>query len=361
MTVNPGVVVIDATMKLVNAYLVNNQVPYNEFGSFIRGVNSTVLDMINADMSNSTVMSTPVVQNVPVQAPVAPAPKAVEKPVVLSKPRTDMTLEEAKAILEEPRGRGRPSLEVQARRQTAESVIAYHNYLAQASDAVSADEDVAEVEAIASAPMVSLVEEPVKRKRGRPSKAELAAREAAQEASTTYDEAPAPLQQQSESILLKRDTVTIPRQEEEPVWAEAEAPRRSRKLKPEEIHDYTNQGGLSDNPDAPNYRFKILDRDPVVPIKGSYTDDYVTCLLDGQKRKVLKRHLQTRYNMTERQYRRHFNLPDDFPVVAPSYTRTRSEMSKQRGFGKKAHDDFFKKPEEAKLIKRTRGSADVAA
>src|SRR5690606_16184405 len=112
--------------------------------------------------------------------PVAPAPKAVEKPVVLSKPRTDMTLEEAKAILEEPRGRGRPSLEVQARRQTAESVIAYHNYLAQASDAVSADEDVAEVEAIASAPMVSLVEEPVKRKRGRPSKAELAAREAAQ-------------------------------------------------------------------------------------------------------------------------------------------------------------------------------------
>src|SRR5690606_18083687 len=105
----------------------------------------------------------------------------------------------------------------------------------------------------------------------------------------------------------------------------------------------------------PNYRFKILSREPVVPPQGSYTEDYVTCLLDGSKRKVLKRYLATRYNMSEAQYRRHLNLPKDFPTVAPAYIRVRRDMAKQRNFGRTAADDFFKKPtEEAKVIKRTR-------
>ncbi|MGB8274638.1 MAG: MucR family transcriptional regulator [Alphaproteobacteria bacterium] len=72
---------------------------------------------------------------------------------------------------------------------------------------------------------------------------------------------------------------------------------------------------------------------PAVPIKKSVTPDYVICLEDGRKLKMLKRHLKTAYNMTAEQYRERWGLPADYPMVAPNYTIQRSELAKQIGLG----------------------------
>jgi predicted transcriptional regulator len=74
---------------------------------------------------------------------------------------------------------------------------------------------------------------------------------------------------------------------------------------------------------------------PAVPIKRSVTDDYIVCLEDGKKLKTLKRHLMTAYDMTPEQYRVKWGLPPDYPMVAPSYSRTRKEMAKAIGLGRK--------------------------
>ena len=75
---------------------------------------------------------------------------------------------------------------------------------------------------------------------------------------------------------------------------------------------------------------------PAVPIKKSVTPDYIVCLEDGKKLKMLKRHLKTAYNMTPEEYRDRWSLPTDYPMVAPNYARQRSSLAKQIGLGTRA-------------------------
>jgi predicted transcriptional regulator len=74
---------------------------------------------------------------------------------------------------------------------------------------------------------------------------------------------------------------------------------------------------------------------PAVPIKRSVTPDYIISLEDGRKFKSLKRHLSAHYDMTPDEYRAKWNLPSDYPMVAPNYAAVRSEMAKAIGLGRK--------------------------
>jgi predicted transcriptional regulator len=74
---------------------------------------------------------------------------------------------------------------------------------------------------------------------------------------------------------------------------------------------------------------------PVVPVKKSVTPDYIICLEDGKKLKMLKRHLKTAYNLTPDEYRERWGLPSDYPMVAPNYAAHRSSLAKQIGLGTK--------------------------
>jgi predicted transcriptional regulator len=75
---------------------------------------------------------------------------------------------------------------------------------------------------------------------------------------------------------------------------------------------------------------------PAVPIKRSIQPDYIVCLEDGKKLKMLKRHLMTAFGMTPQQYRERWELPLDYPMTAPNYTKRRSKLSKQIGLGTRA-------------------------
>lgn len=75
---------------------------------------------------------------------------------------------------------------------------------------------------------------------------------------------------------------------------------------------------------------------PAVPIKKSVTPEYIICLEDGKKLKMLKRHLKTAYDMTPEQYRERWGLPAEYPMVAPNYARQRSSLAKQIGLGTRA-------------------------
>lgn len=72
---------------------------------------------------------------------------------------------------------------------------------------------------------------------------------------------------------------------------------------------------------------------PAVEIKKSITPDYLICLEDGNKLKMLKRYLRTHYNLSPEEYRRKWNLPADYPMVAPQYSKRRSQYAKQIGLG----------------------------
>jgi predicted transcriptional regulator len=74
---------------------------------------------------------------------------------------------------------------------------------------------------------------------------------------------------------------------------------------------------------------------PAVPIKKSITDDYIVCLEDGRKLKMLKRHLSTAYNMTPEEYRERWGLAPTYPMVAPNYAAKRQALAKQIGLGRK--------------------------
>lgn len=74
---------------------------------------------------------------------------------------------------------------------------------------------------------------------------------------------------------------------------------------------------------------------PKVPIKKSVMDDYIICLEDGKKFKSLKRHIRTHYNLSPEEYRERWNLPHDYPMVAPNYARARSDLAKRMGLGTK--------------------------
>lgn len=73
---------------------------------------------------------------------------------------------------------------------------------------------------------------------------------------------------------------------------------------------------------------------PAVPIKKSVTDEYIICLEDGRKLKMLKRHLETAFGMTPEEYRAKWGLPQSYPMVAASYSRKRQELAKQIGLGR---------------------------
>ena len=86
-------------------------------------------------------------------------------------------------------------------------------------------------------------------------------------------------------------------------------------------------GGAVSAPEAPP--------EPAVSIRTSVKPDYIVCLEDGKKLKMLKRHLMTHYNMTPEQYRTRWNLPADYPMVAPNYAEKRRELAKKIGLGRK--------------------------
>ncbi len=75
-------------------------------------------------------------------------------------------------------------------------------------------------------------------------------------------------------------------------------------------------------------------REPAVPIKKSVKADYIICLEDGKKLKMLKRYLRARYDMSPDQYRAKWGLPGDYPMTAPNYAAKRSEFAKKFGLGK---------------------------
>jgi predicted transcriptional regulator len=73
---------------------------------------------------------------------------------------------------------------------------------------------------------------------------------------------------------------------------------------------------------------------PAAPVNKSVHDDYIICLEDGRKLKMLKRYLRSTYNMSPDEYRKRWGLPPDYPMVAPSYAARRSEFAKKIGLGK---------------------------
>ncbi len=74
---------------------------------------------------------------------------------------------------------------------------------------------------------------------------------------------------------------------------------------------------------------------PAVPVRRSVTPEYIICLEDGKKLKMLKRHLRTNYDMSPEEYRAKWSLPADYPMVAPNYARQRSEFAKRIGLGRR--------------------------
>jgi predicted transcriptional regulator len=75
---------------------------------------------------------------------------------------------------------------------------------------------------------------------------------------------------------------------------------------------------------------------PAIPIKRSITPDYIVCLEDGKKLKMLKRYLRSNFSMTPEEYRAKWGLPADYPMVAPNYAAQRSEFAKKIGLGRTA-------------------------
>ncbi len=75
--------------------------------------------------------------------------------------------------------------------------------------------------------------------------------------------------------------------------------------------------------------------EPAVSVRSSVKPDYIVCLEDGKKLKMLKRYLRTNYDMSPEEYRARWNLPADYPMVAPNYAETRRELAKKIGLGRK--------------------------
>ncbi len=93
---------------------------------------------------------------------------------------------------------------------------------------------------------------------------------------------------------------------------------------------FTTLEGLAGPKEEPIEELK-----PAVSIKRSVTDEFIICLEDGKKLKMLKRHLKTAYDMTPEDYRAKWGLASDYPMVAPAYARKRQELAKKIGLGRK--------------------------
>ncbi|WP_303979016.1 MucR family transcriptional regulator [Dongia mobilis] len=92
--------------------------------------------------------------------------------------------------------------------------------------------------------------------------------------------------------------------------------------------------GIGAGPGGHDKQVAAANRDPAVPVKKSVTPDYLICLEDGTKLKMLKRHLRTAYDMTPEQYREKWGLPADYPMVAPNYAKKRSSLAREFGLGR---------------------------
>jgi len=95
-------------------------------------------------------------------------------------------------------------------------------------------------------------------------------------------------------------------------------------------------------------------RDPAVPVNKSVTPDYIICLEDGKKLKMLKRYLRTHYQLTPEEYRRKWNLPPDYPMVAPNYAKKRSAFAKKIGLGTQRTEGTTRKVVKKSTKKRGR-------
>jgi predicted transcriptional regulator len=95
------------------------------------------------------------------------------------------------------------------------------------------------------------------------------------------------------------------------------------------VHQALEQLARGAPPAQPEERPK-----PAVPIGRSVQHDYIVCLEDGKKLKMLKRYLRSRYDMSPDEYRRRWGLPPDYPMVAPAYAARRSDFAKQIGLGR---------------------------
>jgi predicted transcriptional regulator len=91
-----------------------------------------------------------------------------------------------------------------------------------------------------------------------------------------------------------------------------------------------------------------------VPVKRSIHNEFIICLEDGKKLKMLKRHLSSRYSMTPDDYRKRWGLPKDYPMVAPAYAAQRSALAKEIGLGRKAAAPA-PEPVPAKPVRRAGG------
>lgn len=80
-------------------------------------------------------------------------------------------------------------------------------------------------------------------------------------------------------------------------------------------------------------KFSDIGRNPTVSVKDSIQDDYLVCLIDGKKLKMIKRHLRAKYGMTFDEYRQFFGLGNDYPSVAPGYAKEKSAVAKAQGLG----------------------------
>lgn len=92
---------------------------------------------------------------------------------------------------------------------------------------------------------------------------------------------------------------------------------------------YTALSGLGNGKEA------VEPLEPAVPIRQSIKPDYLVCLEDGKKMKMLKRHLMTAYGMSPDEYRNRWGLPSDYPMVAPNYAEKRRQLAKDIGLGRK--------------------------
>ncbi|HLY55369.1 MAG TPA: MucR family transcriptional regulator [Stellaceae bacterium] len=100
---------------------------------------------------------------------------------------------------------------------------------------------------------------------------------------------------------------------------------------------------------------------PAVPVRKSVHPDYIVCLEDGKKLKMLKRHLMTAYGMTPDQYRAKWKLPDSYPMVAPNYASQRSTLAKAIGLGRRRSEPVAPPTAEAPKPARRRRMAATAA
>ena len=112
------------------------------------------------------------------------------------------------------------------------------------------------------------------------------------------------------------------------------------KLPPADVPDFIEQvfTRVSELSHSEQDRMRGPKPVPALPIEDSVTDAFIYSLEDGQPYKSLKRHLKAQYGMTPRDYRDKWELPSDYPMVAPAYARERSKLAKKTGLGRRADD-----------------------